>query len=466
MKITSSILFSAVFLAVPPLFAAPPHGQNSALDSVLRWNKIAIDASGYDHAHAREQLGPGRASRAMAIVHIAIFDAANAISGDYESYGDVQAPKGPMSAEIAVAVSAHDTLAALFPSQAARLDSLLAEDLASAKNKNARANGTILGKLSAFKCLLGRANDGSQHAEPFMGIDWVTSDLPGHWSMDPISQLPIVLGGHWSDCAPFVLESSTQFRIPPPPAMTSPEYAAAYNEVKRLGGDGVTTPTERTPDQSFAGVFWAYDGTPSLCAPPRLFNQIVIQIADQMGSDAMETARLLALVNIAMSDATLTCWESKYYYDVWRPVTAIRRGVEDGNAATAGDPGFKPLGAPASNLNGPNFTPPFPAYPSGHASMGGALFQTLRRFYGTDNISFTFVSDEYNGETKDNTGAMRARIPRTFANFSQAEEENGQSRIYLGIHYSFDKVEGIAMGRQVANYVYDNVLKPVSRKGR
>src|SRR5688572_21750616 len=146
MKTTSALLFSVALLAAPPLFAAPRQGD-SALDSLLRWNQIAIDASGYDHGHAKEQLGPGRASRAMAIVHIAIFDAANAISGDYESYGDVQAPKGPMSSEAAVAQAAHDTLAALFPSQAATFAPLLAQDLASEKNKNARVNGIFLGKL-------------------------------------------------------------------------------------------------------------------------------------------------------------------------------------------------------------------------------------------------------------------------------------------------------------------------------
>src|SRR6185503_1011827 len=125
-----------------------------------------------------------------------------------------------------------------------------------------------------------------------------------------------------------------------------------------------------------------------------LYNQIAVQIADQMGSSELETARLLALVNVAMADAGMAVWESKYYYDFWRPITGIRESdfgfgptaSGDGNSATAGDPSFRPLGAPASNLTGPNFTPPFPAYPSGHAGFGGALFQTLRRFYGTDNI--------------------------------------------------------------------------------
>ncbi len=148
--------------------------------------------------------------------------------------------------------------------------------------------------------------------------------------------------------------------------------------------------TERTPDQTQAGIYWAYDGTPSLCAPPRLYNQIVMNIADQMGTDVVELTRLLALVNLAMSDAGIAIWESKYYYQVWRPITGIREADEgtgpsqlgDGNDATTGNANFSPLGAPASNLVGPNFTPPFPAYPSGHAGFGGAIFEILRRFYG------------------------------------------------------------------------------------
>ena len=229
------------------------------------------------------------------------------------------------------------------------------------------------------------------------------------------------------------------------------------------------TPTQRTPDQTHAGIFWAYDGTPSLCAPPRLYNQIIVHIADQMGTGPVELARLLALANVAMADAGMAIWESKYYYDIWRPIAGIREsdpgtgptGAGDGNPATVGDPTWTPLGAPASNLTGPNFTPPFPAYPSGHAGFGAALFQTLRRFYGTDRIGFTFISDEFNGITKDNTGNVRPLLPRSFRTLSQAEEENGQSRIYLGIHWSFDKTEGIAQGRQVANHVFDNTFMPV-----
>ena len=450
-------------------------GPKKGLDELHRWNVIAIDASGLDHTPVPpgghrvfgEQLGPGRSARAMAIVHIAMFDALDAVVGGYQSYTGVQAPHGAMSSDVAIAQAAHDTLVALYPSQAEAFDMLLAEDLAAEHNDNKRANGITLGHNAAATLLALRVNDGSQIPEPHVGIDYFPSPLPGHWRPDPISMSTIALGAHWGECLDFVITSNTQFRAPPPPAMTSDAYTAAYNQVKSLGGDGIVTPTQRTPEQSFIGVFWGYDGTPSLCAPPRLYNQITVQIADQRKISGIEFARLLALVNVAMSDACMTVWESKYYYDFWRPVAGIREsdgggptGQGDGNPDTVGDPTFTPLGAPASNLTGPNFTPPFPAYPSGHAGLGGALFQVLRRFYGTDNVGFTFVSDEFNGVTRDNQGNVRPYRPRTFSNLSQAEDENGQSRIYLGIHWIFDKTESIILGQNVGNYVFDHAFYP------
>jgi hypothetical protein len=438
---------------------------------VLRWNQIAIDASGADHAGPGEQLGPGRASRAMAIVHIAMFDALNAIVGGYDGYTGLRRVFGNVSQKAAIAQAAHDTLVAVFPAQAATFDAALAEDLGKIRDRRARNEGIRLGQRAAAAILALRANDGSQHLEPAMGSDYVPGDEPGSWRQDPISQIPVALGAHWGEVTPFALDSNDQFRVPPPPAMESDAYTAAYNEVQALGGDGDTTPTLRSEEQTQIGIFWAYDGTPTLCAPPRLYNQIATQIAKQRRSSLIETARLLALVNTAMADAGTASWESKYHWAFWRPVTGIREsdpgsgptGGGDGNDDTLGDPTFTPLGAPASNLAAPNFTPPFPAYPSGHATFGGALFQTLRRFYRTDRIAFTFVSDEFNGVTEDNEGNVRPLLPRSFTSLSQAEEENGQSRIYLGIHWAFDKTEGIAQGRKVADWVFDHAFRPRRR---
>jgi hypothetical protein len=469
--------------ALGPRFkAAPGHGQpprrqDTGIDAVRRWNEIAINASGLDHTPLvdgetrvfGEQLGPARSSRAMAIVHIAIFDAVIAISGGYRSYTGISRGSGDASVNAAIAKAAHDTLSALFPSQAPNFDMALAEDLKLISNGRAKDNGIDLGRRAAAAILELRENDGSNHAEPRVGVDFIMGDDPGQWRQDPISLIPLALGARWAEVKPFAMKSANQFRVMPPPALESSEYAAAFEEVKQLGGDGTVTATVRTAEQTGIGIYWAYDGMPSLCAPPRLYNQVATQIADQMALQVVELARLLALVNTAMADAGIAIWASKYYYNFWRPVTGIREadfgtgptGQGDGNPATVEDPDFSPLGAPASNLNGPNFTPPFPAYPSGHAGFGGALFQILRKFFRQDRIAFTFVSDEYNGITRDADGIVRPLKPRSFRSLSEAEEENGQSRIYLGIHWAFDKSEGISQGRKVADYVFDRTFTPL-----
>jgi hypothetical protein len=452
-----------------------------------RWNGIAIDASGLDHTpngpgvpvHTfGEQFGPTRASRAMAIVHIAMFDSIDAIVGGYQSYTGIPSARDHSRDEnkpqmnAAIVQSAHDTLVALFPSQAPYFDADLASDLSTMPPGQVKykSKGIVIGRNVATAILALRSNDDSQDPEPSIGSGFTPSLFPGFWREDPISLKKIALGAFWGEVTPFTMSSPSQFRAPVPPALNSPEYTAAYDAVKAIGGDGIVTPTTRTPDQTFTGIYWAYDGTPSLCAPPRLYNQLTVHIADLEGtsSDVVQFARLLALVNVAMADAGIAIWESKYFYQYWRPVTGIREsdpgtgptGLGDGNPDTIGDPTWSPLGAPASNSDGPNFTPPFPSYPSGHAGFGGALFETLRDFYGTDNIAFTFTSDELNGVTRDNGGNVRPLLPRSFTSLSQAEEENGQSRIYLGIHWEFDKTEGIAQGRKVGDWVFGHAFLP------
>ncbi|HKQ46744.1 MAG TPA: phosphatase PAP2 family protein [Phycisphaerae bacterium] len=438
---------------------------------IVRWNRLAIDASGLDHTPVAagesrtfgHHLGPTKSSRAMAIVHIAMFEAVNAIRGGFQSYvGATPAPDASLKA--AIAQAAHDTLTALYPSHNPTFDNALAEDLATIPDDASKQAGIAVGQQAAALILAMRTGDRSEVDDPY-----VFSDQPGKWRVDPINPTQQPLGDEWAKVAPFALTRADQFRSPPPPAIDSPEYAEAYNEAKEFGGDAIVTATSRTAEQTQIGLYWAYDGTPSLCAPPRLYNQIAVQLATERGLGVVDLARLLALANVAMADAGIGVWESKYYYNYWRPVTAIREadlgsgptGLGDNNPETFGDPAYVPLCAPASNLTAKNFTPPFPAYPSGHAGFGGALFETLRDFFGTDDIAFTFVSDEFNGETVDNEGNVRPLVPRSFNSLSQAEEENGQSRIYLGIHWRFDKTEGIALGNRVADFVSANLFQPV-----
>ena len=273
------------------------------------------------------------------------------------------------------------------------------------------------------------------------------------------------------------MTSGDQFRSPPFPKFDTEEYAREFNEVYDKGGDGIVTPTTRTEDETDMGIFWAYDGVPTLCAPPRLYNYIILHIAKQKKTSMLDMLRLLTIENVAMADAAIAAWDTKYFYRIWRPVVGINQASGDpftnettpygsNQLITIAEqakgnflPIFSPLGAPSTNGNGPNFTPPFPAYVSGHAVFGGTVFQILRDFYGTDDIPFTFVSDELNGQTLDNHGNVRPLKPRSFANLKAAEYENAKSRIYLGIHWDIDSTEGIKMGHKVGALALDNLYR-------
>lgn len=456
---------------LPPRHGAPV-GPNPAA-RLAHWNEVAQRVQAFDHtpptsagvpAQLPEQLGRHRVSRVFAIVHLAMHDALAAICGRYKPYSGALAAFPDSSRDAAIAQAAHDALVSLYPRQAARIDAWLREDLARLPDGRAKLNGVEVGRRAAAAILALRAGDGAYQGEPVVGQDYYAGNEPGQWRPDPVSRIPYAVGAYWQP-RPFVMQRPAQFRPPPPPALGSSAYAAAFNEVKQLGGNGATTPTRRTLDQTVAGIFWAYDSTAWIGTPVSLYNQVAVQIALKRSTDPMELARALALVNVALADATIAVWEAKYHYDFWRPVLGLREadpgtgpsGKGDGNPDTRGDARWTPLGSPASNLTGPDFTPPFPGYPSGHAGLGSASFHMLRKLYG-DNLPFTFVSDEYNGITRDNTGKVRPKLPRSYQSLSQAEEENAQSRIYLGVHWQFDKQAGMATGRRMAEYIYQRGL--------
>jgi hypothetical protein len=438
-----------------------------SVDEVLRWVEVANEAARIDHGlgFPAQQFGPTRASRAFAIQDIAIYDAVAAIDGTYQPFMTTL-PVNPMaSLEAAIAQAGHDTLAVLYSNQKAMLDQALAADLAQIPDGPAKAAGIAIGSQTAANTLAVRANDGAAKDAVGQPVNYNYGQDPGQWRADPLHPNATPLTPDWGSVTPFVLTSGSQFRAPPPPALNSPEYTAAFNEVKALGGSSPTSPTTRSDEQTTIGLFWGYDAQPGLCAPVRFYNQIAETIAKQQGNTEVENARMFMLINVAMADAGITVWETKYYYNFWRPITAIREadpgtgpsGLGDGNPNTIGDPLWQPLGAPADNGNGTNFTPPFPSYTSGHAGFGGALFTTLANFYGTDNISFTIVSDEFNTITVDQNGTPRPLKARSYTSFSQAAEENGESRIYLGVHFNFDKVAGIQQGDEIANYIFARV---------
>jgi hypothetical protein len=348
-------------------------------------------------------------------------------------------------------------------------DAALIETLARVPDGPSKTQGIVVGQLVASHMMKLRASDGSAEMDnpPYVPIDAL-----GFHQVDPTNPTQGFYGCHAGSITPFAMTTGSQF-IPPAlddasiagraAFLQSDAYTAAYAEVLALGGDGITTPTVRTPEQTIIGIFWEYDARPGLGKPARLYNQIVRELAAQENNTVHQNARLFALANLAMADAGITAWSRKYQDQFWRPILGIRNAGSTGNPATVGDPNWTPFGAQPSNPFPGEiaFTPPWPAYTSGHATFGAAMFKILERFYGRDDISFIFISDEFNGITRGSDGKVRPIVARTFNSFSQAAFENGQSRIYLGVHWGFDRDEGIKSGKNVADYVFDNFLKPV-----
>lgn len=435
-------------------------------DPILDWNHRALEVSreDYNGLSAPEQGGPTRSSRALAIVHAAMYDAFNSIDGGGRPYLVKVPATSTASKDAAVAVAACLTLKNLFPRQTSALNSALQTYLAALPSGLSKTEGQLVGSLAANAILTARALDGKPVAEQ---VTYRPSPLPGFHRVDPLNPNQGYLTPGWGLIRPFVLKNTTEFMIPPPPALNSVAYATAFNEVKAYGAKNSSV---RTEEQTIIGIFWGYDGAKGLGVPPRLYNQCVRAIAVQQGNTPRQNARLFALVNLGMADVGIAAWDDKYDYNFWRPVVAIREadvgtgptGLGDGNPGTAGDVNWEPLGAPYSNQIGKNFTPPFPAYASGHATFGAVTFQILTRFYGTDHVPFDFVSDEYNGVTTDHTGAIRPHLVRHFETFSQATQENADSRIYLGVHWRFDATAGVAQGTAIGNRVFDTALIPAA----
>lgn len=456
-----AILFLSLLLCIPD----PANAQSASLsdppnrDSILDWNAIALQTVANDFTGTYgvpDQPGPTHTSRAMAIIHLAMYDAANMIKPVAKPYLPIHLPtiQRDVSLDAAVAQAAYETLTALYPKQASLFKPSLERYLALIRNSQAKDKGKAIGSQVAKDILRLRQFDGSA-----ANVKYVPTGKPGIHDVDPINPTQGFLDPGWGDVVPFCPMVRLQFNPNPPPPMNSPAYLASFNDVRAKGGDGITTPTTRTAEETQIAIFWSYDGTPRLGTPPRLYNQIARTIATQKRSTEIENARLFALINVGLADAGILCWQTKYIYDLWRPVLGIRRAAEDGNAATIADPNWTPLGAPASNSTKNNFTPNFPSYSSGHATFGAAFFRTLQRYYGTDNVPFTFISDELNGITTDNKGNVRPVRPRTFQKLSDAAKENARSRIYLGVHWQIDADEGMRCGTAIGDNLMNTLLK-------
>jgi hypothetical protein len=399
-----------------------------AEDPVAAWNQIsenAVKAAGHP---------PPVAALDFAIVHLAIYDAVESIDRRYEPYYTL-APNATGSLSAAAAKAGHDVLVGLFPVQTQTLDQEYANFLA-ANGVDPGDPGTAVGAQAAANILALRSNDGRFPAgqPPFLGStaigEWrpTPSLLPGPPPSSAPGLTPWVAG-----VRPFTIKSNSQFRLDPPPDLTSKEWARDYAEVRSVGSLFSTT---RTPEQTDIGYFWADSG-------PVLWQNALRNISGNYLNDIGDSARMYALAEAALADAQIACWDSKYFYTFWRPITAIRLGNQDGNPATDVDPDWQPL------INTPNF----PEYPSGHAAISGAISHALRLFFHSDVLNFQMTT----------TNKMALQKTRTFTRLSQAEQEVVDARVYVGIHYRNSDTTARAQGGRVANWVFKRYFRPVRR---
>ena len=373
-------------------------------DVVVHWNELALQSA----AVAQPPRVP--ISRNWAMVQAAIFDAVNAIDRSYEPYAaDVHASRGA-SQEAAAAQAGHDVLTALYPSRQAIYDAALADDLAGIPGGRAR-QGVAVGQEVARQ--IPPNND------------------PGQWQPTPPDFSPAA-NAHVPLITPFALESSSQFRPGPPPALTSAEYAHDFNETKAVGSANSTV---RTPDQTQVALVWRLPLT-----NVTVWNRIAQDVAKSRDTSLPQTARMFALLDMAMSDGLETSFGSKFHYGLWRPVTAIRRAAEDGNPATEADPNWTTLHPT---------TPPYPTYAGNAATIGASCATVLSGVFG-NAVPFEVHWDAYGFPG----------VTRSYPDFWAAANEEADSRIYGGIHFRFDSVAGQQIGSNVGGYVIGHFLTP------
>ncbi|BAY73413.1 hypothetical protein NIES23_62410 (plasmid) [Trichormus variabilis NIES-23] len=391
-------------------------------DVVLDWNTTLLNAIYIG------KTAPPHASRNMAITQAAVFDAINSITKTYQNYyftGD--APDGA-SPEAAAAAAAHRVLMNVYPTQIGFFDTALTESLAKIPDGTAEDAGVIFGRTVADSILTWRSTDGATNS-----VNYTPGTNPGDWQPTAPGFAPALLP-QWGEVTPFALTSGEQFRPDGPPTLDSQEYANDYNQVKDLGKKDSTT---RTEEQTQIALFWA-DGAGTF-TPPGHWNQIAQNVVANKSNSLVDNARIFALLDISLADAGITAWDTKYHYNFWRPITAIRQGDTDGNPNTIADSNWTPL------IN----TPPFPDYISGHSTFSGAASTILTSLLG-NNVSFSVNSLGLPG------------VYRQFDSFTAAADEATISRLYGGIHFNAANVDGLATGKSIGNYVLQNLLAPVT----
>jgi PAP2 superfamily len=440
---------TALAMLVGAATAAPSQADAVSDDVVSAWNanagKAAIAAciSPVDN--------PLHESRMYAMTHVAIHDALNAIDRRSRPYAlDTRARRGA-SPEAAVAAAAHDVLVPLlaeipapFPPEcgAAGVTSVegdYATALAAIPDGPAKARGIEVGEAAAAAILALRAADGSD--TPLLDFAYPQGTEPGEYRFTP--DRPFAFAPGWDGVTPFVLKHSSQFRPGPPYKVTSRKYMADFAEVKQLGGDGTTTPSDRSAEQTEIALFW-------LESSPLQWNRIARTVSAGSRLDPWEQARLFGLLNMALADGYVGSFETKYHYDYWRPVTAIRTADSDGNPSTDADPTWTPLAV----------TPPIPDYDSAHSVQGGAASEVFRRFFGTDHVAFETCSLTLPAGSRCTDASP---LLRGYTSFSEAAAENGLSRILVGFHFRKAVDEGIGHGRKIGKRAVNRFMRPTKR---
>lgn len=395
-------------------------GPAAKQDMVLWWNLLTLHAVRCDRTPAPQ------AARNLACVHAAIYDSVNAIYRTHQAYY-VDAAASGAAPDAAAAAAAYGCLIELYPRQRPIFDQAFAACMAQFPRVPATEKGVELGLYVAKRLLAWRKVDGSSYS-----CRYCLKTGLGFWELTPPRFDPPVLP-HWGRVTPFAYKGGGQLKPPGLPVSTSAAYTQAYQEVKALGARHCSA---RTPEQTQIAVFWSDDTGTS--TPPGHWNQIAQTVAMGRGNTLAENARLFALLNISMADAGIWCWLIKFTYEFWRPETGIRQADRDGNPLTVADPSWTPLlEAPA-----------FPAYTSGHSSFSSAGAAVLADFFGTDKMAFPVASEGLPG------------VLRNFSSFSAAADEAGRSRIYGGIHWQFDNVDGLASGKAIGRHIVRNYLLP------
>jgi hypothetical protein len=464
------------FLLTLSLAALPLAPAVTSADVVTDWSATFRSVMQQNGTLPVHKANPGWSTRSAAMLHGAIYDAFQAVEPTHFPFlVNTQAVPGT-SLDAAVHQAAYEILAECYPAEQSMLTTAYNQRMGMITDGTSKTDGIALGHSIALAYMANRANDHANDTVQYMpGVG------PGLWRPDPYNLGQSAWGPGWGTVNTFAIPNTADFvdDLPPPPALSTPAYTAAFNQVKDYGA--LVSPS-RNSDQTAIGLFWAYD-RPSMGPPGVLFARNLEEIAEAVGNSPAENARLFAMASVAEADAATAAWDAKFQYNYWRPVQGIQEagtggpGDADGNPDTVADPTWRPLGAPG-NVHADmvdDFTPPFPSWTSGHATMGAAVYKSLELFYGTNSFS---QADSQIGNDSDetnytlNSDEAGSGSSRTYVRFTQEgpfdlgyedspEGENAMSRIYLGVHWMFDQVDGTTLGHNIANYVAANHFQPI-----